>query len=218
MSVLAHDLRNLVSPVSARLQLLLRRATSDGRERDVRDADAAVRAVTRLNALIDDMLDVTRIDHGMLRLDVEPVNLSKLASEIAATLSTPLHEIRQAPAEDVIVDADPSRLRQCLENVVVNAIQHSPRGAPVALFVSKWRRDDGEVGRVEVLDEGPGIPGEMLPHIFERFVVGPGSRGLGMGLYLAKRIAVAHGGRLAAESLPERGARFCLDLPLSRAA
>jgi two-component system, OmpR family, sensor kinase len=215
VTILAHDLRNFVSPISARLQLIQRRAVPDKREADVRDSEAALKAVRRLNRLIADILDVARIDQGVFRLDLEPVDLGGLAASIATTLSTPSHDVRVAPMEEVVVPADPARVTQCLENIVTNAIRHSPRGAPVTVIVAKKRVEDGEVGTVEVLDEGPGVPSEILPRIFERFSTGSGSRGLGLGLYLAKRIAVAHGGELKVESPPGKGARFCLELPMN---
>jgi signal transduction histidine kinase len=218
VTILAHDLRNFVSPIFARLQLIQRRATQDKREADVRDSDAALGAVRRVNRLIADILDVARIDQGVFRLDVVPVDLAALATDVAKTLSTPSHEVRVAPMEEVVVAADAERVAQCVENIVTNAIRHSPRGAQVTVIVSKGRVEKGEVGALEVLDEGPGVPVEMLPRIFERFASGAGSPGLGLGLYLAKRIALAHGGELTVDSAPGKGARFRLELPMEPAA
>lgn len=215
MTVLAHDLRNFLSPISGRLHLLRRRAEQEQRAADVRDSDAALNAVGRLARLISNILDVARLDQGVFRLDLQPVDLAALCADIARTLSTPTHEvIVTALDQEVIVRADPSRVSQCLENLVSNAIRHSPRGAPVVMSVSKKRLDEGEVGCVEVVDEGPGVPAEILPRIFDRFYVGKSSTGLGMGLYLAQRIAVAHGGHLAVESPPGKGARFWLSIPI----
>lgn len=126
VTVLAHDLRNFVSPIGARLQLIRRRAAQDKREPDLRDSEAAIAAVQRLTRLIGDILDVARIDQGVFRLDLEPVDLAEVASEVAKTLATPTHEVRVVRAQEVIVSADPARLTQCLENLVSNAIRHSP--------------------------------------------------------------------------------------------
>jgi two-component system, OmpR family, sensor kinase len=214
VTILAHDLRNFVSPIYARLQLIQRRAGQDRREADLRDTDSAIAAVRRLNRLIADILDVARIDQGVFRLELVPVDLGSLAAEVAKMLSTPSHEVRVAPMEEVIVPADPERVAQCVENVVSNAIRHSPRGAQVTVIVCKRRVEKGEVGALEVLDEGPGVPADILPRIFERFSSGAGSPGIGLGLYLAKRIALAHGGELTVESQPGKGARFRLELPM----
>jgi signal transduction histidine kinase len=115
---------------------------------------------------------------------------------------------------------DPARLRQCLENLVANAIQKSPSHAAVTVLAKREPQADGRAwARVEVLDQGPGIPKEVLPHIFERFYTGKRSEGgLGLGLYLAKRIAAVHGGDLTADSPPGKGASFILTLPCAPAA
>jgi signal transduction histidine kinase len=150
----------------------------------------------------------------VFRLDFAPVDLGALATDIAKTLSTSSHDVPVAQMAEVVVPADPARVSQCLENIVSNAIRHSPRGAPVTMFISKKRVEEGEVGCLEVIDDGPGVPVEILPRIFERFAMGAGSPGLGLGLYLAKRIALAHGGELTVESPPGKGARFRLELPI----
>ncbi|HYD55859.1 MAG TPA: ATP-binding protein, partial [Burkholderiales bacterium] len=105
--------------------------------------------------------------------------------------------------------------RQSLENLVANALQKSPASVPITVSVAKEVQANGVArATVQVVDEGPGIPEEILPHVFERFVSGRVREGgLGLGLYLAKRIAEAHGGDLVAESEPGKGARFTLTLP-----
>jgi two-component system OmpR family sensor kinase len=216
VTILAHDLRNLMAPLGARLHLLSRRAKKDGREVDEQHAEAGLRVLARLNRLISDLLDLSRLDQGVLSLDVQPVELAKLAKEVADTLATPDNPVHVDGGQQVLVAADIDRVRQCLENLISNAIQHSPRGAPVSVLMGRETRAEGEVGRVEVRDQGPGIPEAILPRIFERFTAGPGSGGLGLGLYLARRIAVAHGGDLTARSPPGKGAQFTLRLPLHR--
>ena len=216
ITVLAHDLRNYLSPIAARLHLMRGRAERDGREHDIREADTAIRGVDRLSRLISDLLDVGRLDQGIFNIDVQPVDLASVAKEVARAFSTPEHEIIARPMEDVVVAGDSRRVQQCVENLIANAVQHSPRGAPVTVTVSIDRRDDLACGLLEVRNEGPGIPVEIMPRLFERFAPGPGSQGLGLGLYLARRIAVAHGGQLDVDSRPGKGATFTLRLPLYR--
>jgi two-component system, OmpR family, sensor kinase len=213
ITVLAHDLRNYLSPIRARLHLLRGRSERDQRKDDFRDADLAFAGVERLNRLISDILDVARLDQGIFRVDVQPIDLAGLAREVAKALSTPEHQVVVEAADETIVAADAQRVQQCVENLIANAVQHSPHGAGVNVMVSAERRDDRDWGCLEVQNEGPGIPVELMPRIFERFTAGPGSRGLGLGLYLAQRIAVAHGGELTADSRAGRGARFVLRLP-----
>jgi signal transduction histidine kinase len=177
--------------------------------------DAAQRGVQRLSALIANLLDASRLDRGLFALEPEPIDLAALASESAAALATPEHEILVRASEPVVVAADAPRLRQCLDNLLSNATTHSPRHAPVSVMLQRMVLDGTEWGKVEIVDEGPGIPQEILPNIFDRFVSGRADEGgLGLGLYLARRIATAHGGDLTVESSPGKGARFVLRLPL----
>jgi two-component system, OmpR family, sensor kinase len=119
-------------------------------------------------------------------------------------------------SEEVTVEADGERLRQCLENLVSNALQHSPRHVAILIAVSREERAEGLWAKVAVRDEGPGIPGDILPRIFDRFAAGHKSAGLGLGLYLARRIVEAHGGTISAESSIGQGARFTIELPARR--
>ena len=214
VTVLAHDLRNYLQPLHMRLDLLRLRAQRNGRADDAGDAEAASKAVLRLGGLVSEILDVARIDQGVFQLFPEAVDLGLLVSDTVAMLSTPERPVALALQEGapIMVQADPGRLRQCIENVIANALQKSPAKAPVSVFVTSRVRD----ARVDVQDEGPGIPEDILPHVFERFVSGSRQQGgLGLGLYLAKRIAAIHGGDLMVESAAGKGARFTLSLPLS---
>ena len=172
--------------------------------------------------MVGDILDIARIDQGLFELRLERVDLGALASAAAAELSTPQHpvEVTVQSGEPPLAPGDASRLRQCLDNLIANAIQKSPVDAPVSVFVTRAKEISGNEARpagyckVEVIDQGPGIPEEILPHVFERFVSGRRKEGgLGLGLYLAKRIAELHRGDLSAQSEPGKGARFILTLP-----
>jgi signal transduction histidine kinase len=210
MTTLAHDLRNHLSPLTVRLGLVRVRAERDGRERDVRDLDLSLRALARLSAMISDMLDVARVEQGVMHIDVQPVDMVALVEEAATTLATPDAPVEVRASQPLVVAVDPDRIRQCLENIVSNAVRHSPKGVPVVITVEHAVLPDGASGvRVDITDQGPGVPQELLPRLFERFVTStPG--GLGMGLYLAKRIARLHGGDVTVESSPGAGARFSL--------
>lgn len=224
VTVLAHDLRNYLQPLHMRLELLRARAQRERRAEDVRDADGAARAVTRLGGLISDVLDVARIDQGVFQIQRELFDIGALVRDTAALLSSAEHPVGVTVQEGGKVEAfaDPRRIRQCLENIIANALQKSPAGAPVSVFVTlHGNRPDGPLVKVDVQDQGPGIAPDILPHVFERFVTGapqqsdgsPPQGGLGLGLYLAKRIAGAHGGDLTVESAPGKGACFTLTLP-----
>jgi signal transduction histidine kinase len=217
VTVLAHDLRNYLQPLHMRLELLRMRAQRDGRKDDAGDADGAARAVLRLGGLISDILDVARIDQGVFQIQREFLDVGALVRDTAGLLSTAEHPVSVTlqAGEAVRAPADPRRIRQCLENIIANAQQKSPARAPVSVFVTLQKnRPDGTFAKIDVQDEGPGIPPDILPHVFDRFVTGKRPEGgLGLGLYLAKRIAAAHGGDLTVESAPGKGARFTLTLP-----
>lgn len=213
VTILAHDLRNFVNPIDVRLQLMQHRAELESRARDVSDAEKARRSLGRLMGLITDILDVARIERGTLTIDPRPVDLTTLIREIASTLSTPVQPVLAIVDEQLVAVVDGARIRQCLENVVANAIRHSPRNAAVNILVERRLEDDVEQAIVDVIDEGPGVPPAMVPHIFERFVTGD-KKGLGIGLFLARRIAVLHGGDLTLESPAGKGARFRLTIPI----
>jgi signal transduction histidine kinase len=215
ITVLAHDLRNYVAPAVLRLYSLRHRAENEGRRDDVTDANVALMGLSRANSLMSDLLDVARLDGGLFRLDVEPVDVVALVKEAAAVLSTAENEIIVEASAAVVVPADSARIRQCIDNVLANAISHSPKGGTVSVFIAQQKKDGKACGCIEVVDEGPGIPDDVLPHIFDRFQTGrERSGGVGLGLYIAKRIASAHSGDIVADRCPGKGARFCIRLPL----
>jgi two-component system OmpR family sensor kinase len=217
ISVVAHDLRNRLTPATARLQIAQRRAAREGRERDAMDLAEAQRALRRLERLVSDILDAGRIQTGLFSLEMAPTDLVGLAREVAGALDTESNPIRvEAAHDDICVMGDADRLRQALENLVSNAVKHSPEQAPVV--VSLGRDEDGArpTAWVCVSDRGPGIPPDVLPRLFDRYAAGPGSAGLGLGLYLARGIAAAHGGSLTVESRPGEGAHFTLTLPATQ--
>ncbi|RYZ44275.1 MAG: HAMP domain-containing histidine kinase [Myxococcaceae bacterium] len=213
ITVLAHDMANYLLPLQARIQLLQRRAVRNQSAEDQRDANGAAASLRSLTRLIQDLLDVGRLDQGLFTLRPQPVDVARLAREVASTADTPGHPVHYRGPEELVMLADPERLRQALENLVANALKHSPQGLPVGVDVQVRNRPEGPWARLAVTDQGPGIPPEQLPTLFERFARGPGSTGLGIGLFLARRVAESHGGTLEVTSKPGDGTRFELALP-----
>jgi signal transduction histidine kinase len=213
VTVLAHDLRRHINPLRARLTMLSRRAQREQHATNLGDAAKLLDDFERLGRLISDLLDVARLDQGLFTLSPQPVDVAALAREIAEDLSSPGAVVHvDAPAELALV-ADPVRLRQALENLLGNAAEHSPDRLGVALTVRAEPRIDQTWAVFTVTDQGPGIPPEILPRLFDRFVKGPGSAGLGLGLHLAQQIVLAHGGTLEVSSTPGSGTTFRLSLP-----
>ena len=128
ITVLAHDLRNLLTPLKGRIELIRRRADREDRVEDSHDAEALGHSVTGLDRLIGDLLDVGRLDQGIFAINPQPMDLVELAQETAARFASAEREVRvEGPVELVLV-ADPDRLRQALENVLANALTSFARG------------------------------------------------------------------------------------------
>lgn len=245
ITVVAHDLRNYLTPLKARVDLLHRRAERVGNTADLRDTEAVRREVERLNHLISNLLDASRIEQGMFLLDTQPVDILALVQEVAATFSlppTPVHVRLPPEVGEVIVDGDIARIRQAIENLVANALRYAPPDTSVTLAITlrdtptlegavssgttttfafsvpdSGTRDAGWVD-VTVADRGPGIAPEVAERLFTRFSAEERSPGLGLGLYLASEIAQAHAGTLAVESQLDEGTRFHLLLPRAQEA
>jgi signal transduction histidine kinase len=174
-----------------------------------------------LLALIDDLLDLARMDRGSLSLDRRPVNLPDVVNRSIETVRM-MAEGRSVaiilaplPAQMVPVRADPLRLQQVLWNLLANAIKFSRRHGRVVVRVER----EAERYLVSVEDDGIGIPAGELPHVFERFRQVDGSptrqhAGMGIGLALARSLVELHGGSIWAESVVGKGSRFTFALPI----
>jgi signal transduction histidine kinase len=208
VTVLAHDLGNYLTPLRGRLELSLREARRHGRQTDIERLEGAIANVDGITSLTGDLLDVSRIEEGILRLEPTSFEIRPIAESVARALATDRVRVRVEMPAELCVRADAQRLRQVLVNLIGNAVHHSPKGGTVSVSA----RDDERAVEIRVVDEGPGVPSEVIPRLFARFARGPRSTGLGLGLYLAERIAVAHGGTLAVDSSPS-GATFILRLP-----
>jgi signal transduction histidine kinase len=213
LAVVAHDVRNHLSPLRGRLDLLRRRAEHSNQADHARDAAAALTAVDRLGKLVDDLLDAERLERGLFTVRPEALDLVALVRDVTQRFATERVLIDLHAPEELWLPADPLRVRQSLENLIANAVKYSPTGGHVTVEVCHAIRAGADGAQVTVEDEGPGIPAELRPRIFERFARSGSSAGLGLGLFLAARIAEAHGGSLALDSEPGCPARFALWLP-----
>jgi signal transduction histidine kinase len=171
---------------------------------------------TRLAALVGDVLDTSRIEAGTFSYRFEEVDLERLVAEAAETAALAQQEVRVVAS--VVgklpqTRGDRVRLRQILGNLIENAVKYSPEGGEVRVSAAAA---NGAV-RITVRDDGPGIPPDQQTRIFEKFgrvdVPGASKPGTGLGLFIARSIAEAHGGSLEVSSEPERGSTFTLTLP-----
>src|SRR3989475_13185103 len=178
--------------------------------------DVVYRQTGKLARLIDELLDVSRIQTGRIEFRCADVDIADLAEEVAARmqLTTGAHEITVNRDTSAVVIADRDHLEQVLNNLVTNAIKYAPSGGAVTIDV---RPDDGGV-RLSVTDQGIGIPEKELEAIFGLFYRSPDrtardAAGMGLGLYISKEIVVRHGGRIWAESGRERGSTLNVVIP-----
>ena len=217
LGVVAHDLRNPLNTIFMGTTLLLEGMSEDDPRR--KPTEMVRRAAERMNRLIQDLLDIRRVDSGRMTVEPKSESIDTLMNE-ALEMLRPLATAASltleydAPPHLPCVAADAARLLQVLSNLVGNAIKFTPPGGRVWIEVQPM---DDEV-RVAVSDTGPGIPADQVPHIFGRFWQGRSSdrRGIGLGLAIAKGIVEAHGGRIWVESQVGEGSRFIFTLPIAR--
>jgi len=179
--------------------------------------------VDRLQKLATDLLDLSRLDAGSLDLELEVVSLLSLADQVAvefgaaAALQRATIEISDAPGQrEIETECDPTRVAQILRVLFDNALTHTGAGTSVAVAAATTRsRPDGRpIAELTVTDDGPGIPAQELPSVFERFHTGDAGRGSGLGLAIARELAERMNGRLELTSRPGRTV-FRLILPLA---
>ncbi len=217
---LSHELRGPLNAIMSWVYLL---------QSGKLDAPAVVKALETVarNAstearLITDMLDVSRIIAGQLRIAREPVDLATIIGESTDTVRPTadrrgVHLETEYNRTDGVITADPQRLRQVVENLLLNAIKFTPIGGRIAVRLGY----DANAATIAVRDNGQGISSALLPHVFERFTQGtlnaPGG-GLGLGLAIVRHIVALHGGNVVAHSDGVGlGATFTVTLPMDEA-
>ncbi len=219
LALLSHELRTPLHAILGWTQILRRTSTAADLANGLEVIERNVRAQ---NQLVDDLLDITRITAGQMRLDVQPVMPYGLV-QAAVDSVRPAADARGVRVEAVLdpaagpVSGDAYRLQQVVWNLVSNAIKFTPKGGRAQVVL---QRVDSQV-EIKVADSGIGIRADFLPHVFERFRQADASRtrshgGLGLGLAIVKHIIELHGGTAAVSSAGEgKGATFTVRLPVS---
>jgi signal transduction histidine kinase len=211
----SHDLRTPIGALRAQLENLV-----DGVEpAERRVLEDLLRQVERLSELVEQLLDLSKLESGAVLLERASVGAGDLLEKVAADWRSRASERSvtlavEADGADPALDADEQRLRQVLENLVANAIRHSPDGSTVALRATTR---NGKA-RFEVEDEGPGIPPGEAERVFERFYRSDRARstddgGSGLGLAIARWIVELHGGSISVDPSTRRGCRIVVELP-----
>jgi signal transduction histidine kinase len=186
------------------------------RERFLRNIDEAA---DRLSRLIGELLSASRIEAGRLEINLQPLDLGRLVTEVLERLHLEASSYRlvaQLPPRKLVVQADSDQVERVLLNLLTNAIKFSPEGGTVTVGVQWTEASPGVL--VSVADQGSGIPPERLDRVFDKFYrVGDDlvkkTNGVGLGLYICKNIVEQHGGRIWVESTPGEGSTFKFTLP-----
>jgi signal transduction histidine kinase len=219
LSVAAHELKTPLTSLHGFAQILLG-VPGQGRPRDPARTELALRQIEgqtgKLSLLVDQLLDLARLETGRLALDCRETDLTALVAEVAAAarVRTDRHTVTVEAPPSVPAWVDPLRLEQVLTNLVGNAIKYSPQGGPIALTLAV--DPGGATVRLAVRDRGLGIPAERRTHIFDRFYRAHADdhrSGLGLGLYISQEIVALHGGQLTPQFPPEGGSLFLIRLP-----
>jgi signal transduction histidine kinase len=214
MAVISHDLRNPLNVVFLSARLLTNEATEGT---GCKNANIILRAASRMQNLVRNLMDFASIGAGqLLSIERKKIDIEPLITEVLSSFDKPSHDAAVALGQEIDADlphisCDPDRFIQVLENLISNALKVTRSGGKVTIGAAR----DDEYIRFSVADNGPGIPTQELPHIFDRYFRGrfKAGKGLGLGLPIAKALVEGHGGRIWAESELGRGTVFHFTLP-----
>jgi PAS domain S-box-containing protein len=218
LATLAHELRNPLAPLRTGLQILKKPQAGEAIQK--RTLETMDRQLTHMVRLIDDLLDISRINSGKIRLDLARTSLGA-ALQTALELARPAMDLARhalevrLPEPDIALQADETRLAQAFGNLLNNAAKYTPAGGRIALRA--WQ--EGQQACVEIQDSGIGIPAEMLDRVFSLFAqvdghAGTSGGGLGIGLFLVRGLIEMHGGTVEARSGgSNQGSTFLVRLP-----
>jgi signal transduction histidine kinase/ActR/RegA family two-component response regulator len=219
LAMLGHELRNPLAPALTALHLMKLR----GGEQGTRERDVIERQIRHMSRLVDDLLDVSRLQRGAIELRRERFDLAEAVARAVEMTSPAFAEKQQrldvVVSRGLVVDADPIRIAQVLGNLLMNAAKYTERGGHVELRV----HDEGGFAVIECCDNGMGMPPDLVPRVFDLFVQGERGidrqqGGLGLGLAVARTLVQLHGGTIEATSAGvNRGSTFTVRLPLAPA-
>lgn len=223
LSISSHELRTPLTPLKMQIQTLARHIekgtfTTLPEENLKKMVTVADRQVNRLTALVDDLLDVSRISSGKLTLNLEDVDLAQLIKEVferyQPQIQSAKSELSMKLMNSLVTSVDKLRIEQVLINLLTNALKYAP-GSPITVSLAEV----GGSAEIKITDKGPGISEADQKRIFGRFerVTNATSQtGLGLGLYIVNQIVNAHGGTIRVESSTGQGSSFIISIPIKR--
>jgi signal transduction histidine kinase len=225
LQTVSHELRTPLGAIKGFTTTLMEHDRRLSREEKREFLEIIDQESDRLRGLIEDLLDMTKIEAGVLLLDRQAVSVAKLVADAVKAVAShsPEHRFQASVPTDLYVEVDPRRVRQVLHNLLENAVKYSPDGGTVHVQAARGPSRGAGAADVVVIgvhDEGIGIARHDLPKVFDRFhrvdnEVGRKVGGSGLGLAICRGIVEAHAGRIWAESEPSAGSTFSFTLPLA---
>ena len=215
VATVAHEFRTPLTSLRMAIHILVEGTVGSINDRQADLLQAAREDCERLQGIVEDLLDLSRIQAGKVEVSLTPLSAKSVADaavaakvEVAREAGVDLEETLAEPVLPVLVD--PERIGLVFENLISNAIRHSPKGGRIEVRAEP----DRERVRFEVRDQGPGVPPEYRHRIFEKFFRVPGTKGegIGLGLYISREIVLAHGGEMGVEVGGGDGTRFWFTL------
>jgi PAS domain S-box-containing protein len=216
ISIASHELKTPITSLKASLQMLTRMKEKPNATLFPKLLDQAARSMDKISELIDDLLNVSKMNQGQVGLKKEWFKVSELLEKSSDHVGSILrHELVMEGELELMVFADEHRMEQVIVNLVNNAIKYAPESYRIFMKVEKL----GEFARISVKDTGPGIQADKIPHLFDRYYRADASgkqvSGLGLGLYISADIVQRHGGQIGVDSELGTGSTFWFTLPLN---
>ncbi len=196
--------------------LLRQRMQKQGLTQEAQIAAAVVSSAKRMNTMIQELVDSARLEAGQVALNKKRTDMTQLVRDVVDRMANREERARvavEAPAAALLVFVDAERIERVITNLLSNALKYSPSDSPAVLHLAP----QGDKLVLSVTDRGVGIQAEDIPHLFQRFYRAKTAQrheGLGLGLYISRLIAEAHGGRVWVESEVNKGSTFHLALPI----
>jgi len=215
ISIASHELKTPVTSLKASLQLLSRMQDKDV-TKATRLIDQSTKSMEKITSLIDDLLNVTRMNEGQLRLDKTPFIIADVLDSCCGHVrSAGIYELIVQGDFDLKMYADEHQIEQVVVNLVNNAVKYAPDYKKIFLIIEK----EGSSAKISVKDGGPGIPEDQRMHLFEKYYRADHSgtlySGLGLGLYISSEIVKRHGGMIGVDSIMGSGSTFWFTIPLT---
>jgi len=217
VAVATHELKTPLTALSGYVQLIGKKLATINQPLIANAAERAGYQITKMSRLVDDFLDVSKLDEGMLHLNWEHFDIYALVKEIVIDVqsTSPAHLLHFVGADTLQVKGDREKIGQVITNLLVNAVKYAPEAPKVEIYITA---KEGHVV-INVRDYGVGIKKEDQAHVFKRFYrtesANKGFRGFGVGLYLCTEIVNRHGGTIGLESEPMKGSTFYFSLPIT---